>query len=756
MFLGKPGEVITFYSYSGGVGRSMALANIGCLLARRCGQGHGVLMVDWNLEAPGLHSFFTDGLLKQFSASPDPARCAREQPGLIDLFCVLDQAIGRTPADEGSADEIFGAIDLEQYELDTGSPSLRLLKAGRFDGDYSYLASSFDWPGLHDRAPWLMGALMARLTAKYRYVLIDSRSGVNEMSGLCTMMLPDKLVAAFTPSRQSIDGLLDVLRCAADYRKGPGASPLSIFPLPSKVDFSEPDLRSSWRFGDRDEGYQPAFETLFRELTGAPECRLGAYFSQVQIPYSPRFAFGENTPAADTGPERSTLVRGYARLADRLALSWMPWESTAAPEREAVIVDGAPVSASIAEKSCIEAIAKYRAAGDLPSVAAVLRTLAAWKEREGQWTEAGAHYLEAVELCKREMDRAGFAASVSGLARLERLAGRLEQARIYYLEAGNLQREDGAMVLLAETLAVLGDLESKLNETETARQHYGEAISLHKQQGDFSAAAQAVEGLGDLERQLGNRTEASAHYVEAVAMLRSEREEPALARVLVSLASVKMRADILGEAENHYLEAGSLYRKLENRRGLAYSLSGLAAVRRRLKKTAEAVIHYAEALSLYRLEEDQLAAANTLQHLGDLEVRAGKAATAAEHYEEAMVLYRREGNNLGVANTLRSLGDLDRRYGKFEQARQRYQEAMEIYRSENNSLGHANCLQGLGDLEKRHNQLEAAARHYEQAIQIYRNEKANVGLANALKSLGDVECESGSMRLAQDHYEQAI
>ena len=45
------GEIVTFYSYKGGVGRSMALANVATLLSQ---WGYRILMVDWDLEAPGL------------------------------------------------------------------------------------------------------------------------------------------------------------------------------------------------------------------------------------------------------------------------------------------------------------------------------------------------------------------------------------------------------------------------------------------------------------------------------------------------------------------------------------------------------------------------------------------------------------------------------------------------------------------------------------------------------------------------------
>jgi len=48
-------SIVTFYSYKGGVGRSMALANVAMILSRR---GKRVLVVDWDLEAPGLEEYF--------------------------------------------------------------------------------------------------------------------------------------------------------------------------------------------------------------------------------------------------------------------------------------------------------------------------------------------------------------------------------------------------------------------------------------------------------------------------------------------------------------------------------------------------------------------------------------------------------------------------------------------------------------------------------------------------------------------------
>ena len=49
------GKIVTFYSYKGGTGRTMALANVGWILAST---GLKVLVVDWDLDSPGLHRYF--------------------------------------------------------------------------------------------------------------------------------------------------------------------------------------------------------------------------------------------------------------------------------------------------------------------------------------------------------------------------------------------------------------------------------------------------------------------------------------------------------------------------------------------------------------------------------------------------------------------------------------------------------------------------------------------------------------------------
>jgi hypothetical protein len=80
------GHIYTFYSYKGGVGRSMAMASIAEYFYL---QGLRVVMIDWDLEAPGLETFFYRTPLSTDGAPPPPTTMAervRSRLGLIDLL----------------------------------------------------------------------------------------------------------------------------------------------------------------------------------------------------------------------------------------------------------------------------------------------------------------------------------------------------------------------------------------------------------------------------------------------------------------------------------------------------------------------------------------------------------------------------------------------------------------------------------------------------------------------------------------------
>ena len=96
-----PGKIVTFYSYKGGTGRTMALANVGWILAA---SGHRVLLVDWDLEAPGLHRYLHPLLI-------DPE--LRASNGLINMMQAYVRTVlsRRPPTVRAAADGGLGTHD---------------------------------------------------------------------------------------------------------------------------------------------------------------------------------------------------------------------------------------------------------------------------------------------------------------------------------------------------------------------------------------------------------------------------------------------------------------------------------------------------------------------------------------------------------------------------------------------------------------------------------------------------------------------
>ena len=356
----SPGQIITFYSYKGGTGRTMALANVACLLARRQAEtgGRGVLMIDWDLEAPGLHRYFYNRLKRSGSVLSDSEDAIDDAPGLIDMFKSLDQASCNVDTSSVQSKEMDGValltseklalialekVQPEQFALQTKIEGLYLMKAGRFNKEdpeeYSRHVNTFQWENLYRRSPMLIRTLAERLAARYQYVLIDSRTGITDISGICTMLLPEKLVVVFTPNQQSIRGGLELIRRATEYRKeSHDLRPLTVFPLVSRVENSEKELKEKWRLGDNGiPGYQSSFEKLFNQIYKRADVKLEDYFDEMQIPHIPYYAYGEEIAVlTEKTSDRFSLRRSYSSFTKRLVNSKTPWgkinEVDAAPQ----------------------------------------------------------------------------------------------------------------------------------------------------------------------------------------------------------------------------------------------------------------------------------------------------------------------------------------------------------------------------------------------------------------------------------------
>jgi cellulose biosynthesis protein BcsQ len=266
------GTIATFYSYKGGTGRTLALANVGALLAR---WGHKVLCVDWDLEAPGLHLYFE----KHAPAS---------RGGLVEIVEAL--ARGKRPAWKRF-------VARTRIGVDPGR--LDLLAAGKFDRSYVARLQALAFRQLYEEGLGEgLEQLRAEWTDTYDFVLLDSRTGITDIGGICTAQLPDILVLMATANDQSLDGIVDVAeRARAARRKLPLDKPvLQCLPVPSRFDqHMESAISQKWlqKFATRLEPFYRPW--LHASIT--PQ----EILAHVKIPYVPVWSFGERLPVLEEG-----------------------------------------------------------------------------------------------------------------------------------------------------------------------------------------------------------------------------------------------------------------------------------------------------------------------------------------------------------------------------------------------------------------------------------------------------------------------
>lgn len=293
---------VTFYSYKGGVGRSMALANVAWLLASN--GGRRVLVVDWDLDAPGVHRYF-----RPFLLDPD----LEQSPGLIDFL--MESATGSVPGAKSNTSLLSFICGLE-WPFAAGG-RLDLVGAGRQNSTYALRAGDFDWHGFYQRLGGreLLKRMLVELGEEYDFVLIDSRTGLSDMSAVCTEQMAETLVVCFGPYEQSIDGSLAVAQRAQSIRKQfnrtesvAGAS-LDFIPVLMRVDHGEKDLLEQTRRTVRNK---------LRALEG--RSRRPPLGDCIEFPYVPYYAYKEILSVfVDLPFSSGTVPQAAAELAGRLA-----------------------------------------------------------------------------------------------------------------------------------------------------------------------------------------------------------------------------------------------------------------------------------------------------------------------------------------------------------------------------------------------------------------------------------------------------
>ena len=234
--------VFTFYSYKGGVGRTLLAANMAVALAR---QGK-TLLWDLDVEAPGLHR-----INELRSAVP-------VKDGFFDWLIRWQTNKTRPPGPEDL--KLF-----DSFVYETPFKNLALMPAHADQADAAQQYFQIDWADLlsadPERARDLFDELIDHLgDLGYRYVLLDSRTGLTDLGALISGAIPDATILVGGYAQQNLAGMAQVWKglkknatAHSRLRQSKGIRPrgdLRLFPVASPI--PQDDLlllasgRSAW------------------------------------------------------------------------------------------------------------------------------------------------------------------------------------------------------------------------------------------------------------------------------------------------------------------------------------------------------------------------------------------------------------------------------------------------------------------------------------------------------------------------------
>jgi len=228
-------ETVAFYSYKGGVGRSLLLANAARFLATL---GKGVVALDLDFEAPGLHyklaggQSYVDG--RRSSNFPLPAG------GAVPYLIATAEGTPSPPP-------------LDEHMMSVPVPTdaggwLRLMPAGpaphqSYWAAFKELGERLRLSDPSGRGFMALLDLQARIGDELEpdYLLIDARTGVTELGGLATTVLADAVVCMFVGNQESLDGTLTVVEALKGTPRLANQKPIRVVPVLARTTAKPPE-----------------------------------------------------------------------------------------------------------------------------------------------------------------------------------------------------------------------------------------------------------------------------------------------------------------------------------------------------------------------------------------------------------------------------------------------------------------------------------------------------------------------------------
>ncbi|PWK68266.1 tetratricopeptide repeat protein [Mucilaginibacter oryzae] len=240
-------RTITFYSYKGGVGRSLALSNIATRLAEI---GKKVCIIDFDLDAPGLHFKFNDY-----------ERPEQIEKGLVDY--IFRYAV------EGIAEKKIKDFSIQLKPIKNTLKPITFIPAGNIESDdYWEKLSVLPWSKLFysedgDGIDFFLD-LKAKIETEIApdFLLIDSRTGITDISAITLKIFADEVVVLAANNEENLFGCKRILKNLYDPDKALFGNPPKVTFLLTRLPFEDTPKDNEAKFVIQEKVRKEMMEAL--------------------------------------------------------------------------------------------------------------------------------------------------------------------------------------------------------------------------------------------------------------------------------------------------------------------------------------------------------------------------------------------------------------------------------------------------------------------------------------------------------------
>lgn len=285
----------------------MALVNIGEVLAQA---GLRVLLIDFDLEAPSLETYY-----------PEQTQTLLDSSGIVDLLNSYKRAIAPPGPLHQTAESPLPFEDIRSAMVnvrdETPEGTVHLMPVGRRSSDnmeqYVNAVQGFDWKDFYDN--W-EGELYFRWLRQQFYAhadvtLVDCRTGITDLGGICCGQIADSVVLLCAASVQQLSGSKMMVSKLSDPKLAEVRdTPLKLLVVPSRIENSELALREEFR-----TKFAEAFANVLPQAITCEDLWHSA------LPFTPKYSFGSHIAVREDRKDRSPLglADSYTRLAEVLS-----------------------------------------------------------------------------------------------------------------------------------------------------------------------------------------------------------------------------------------------------------------------------------------------------------------------------------------------------------------------------------------------------------------------------------------------------